>query len=101
MSDSAYDDVQAGQTTVRSRLLEIPNLNLLKKVGDGGMATVWKAWDTVNQRFVAVKVLNREFAADGAEVRAFRAEERIMEEIHHPASCRRTTSTIATATGTT
>ena len=84
MSDSAYDDVQAGQTTVRSRLLEIPNLNLLKKVGDGGMATVWKAWDTVNQRFVAVKVLNREFAADGAEVRAFRAEERIMEEIHHP-----------------
>ena len=55
MSDSAYDDVQAGQTTVRSRLLEIPNLNLLKKVGDGGMATVWKAWDTVNQRFVAVK----------------------------------------------
>ena len=48
------------------------------------MATVWKAWDIPNQRVVAVKILNREFASDGAEVRAFRAEERIMEEIHHP-----------------
>ena len=59
MSNSAYDDVQAGQPTVRSRQLEIPNLNLIKKVGDGGMATVWKAWDVINQRFVAVKAFSR------------------------------------------
>lgn len=62
----------------------IPNLKLIEKVGDGGMATVWKAWDIPNQRIVAVKILNREFASDGSEVRAFRAEERILEEIHHP-----------------
>ena len=57
---------------------------LLEKIGEGGMSTVWKAWDRERQRFVAVKVLNREFSADGAEVRHFRSEERIMEEIHHP-----------------
>ena len=70
--------------TVRSRILKIPNLKLIERVGEGGMATVWKAWDTINQRLVAVKILNREFATDGAEVRAFRTEERLMEEIHHP-----------------
>ena len=84
MSNAYYDNLPTQQITLRSRILKIPNLKLIEKVGDGGMATVWKAWDIPNQRLVAVKILNREFASDGAEVRAFRAEERIMEEIHHP-----------------
>ena len=84
MSNAYYDNLPTQQLTLRSRILKIPNLKLIEKVGDGGMATVWKAWDIPNQRLVAVKILNREFASDGAEVRAFRAEERIMEEIHHP-----------------
>ena len=84
MSNAYYDNLPTQQLTIRSRILKIPNLKLIEKVGDGGMATVWKAWDIPNQRLVAVKILNREFASDGAEVRAFRAEERIMEEIHHP-----------------
>ena len=66
---------------------EVPdtkNLRLIKKVGDGGMATVWKAWDETNGRNVAVKILNRGFASGGAEVEAFRAEEKMMEEIQHP-----------------
>ena len=29
------------------------NLKLIEKVGDGGMATVWKAWDESNGRYVA------------------------------------------------
>ena len=57
---------------------------LIEKIGEGGMSTVWKAWDGENQRFVAVKILNREFSSDGAEVRLFRTEERYLEEIHHP-----------------
>ena len=60
------------------------NLKLIEKVGDGGMATVWKAWDESNGRYVAVKILNRGFAPDGAEVQAFREEEKMMEEIQHP-----------------
>ena len=58
--------------------------DLIEKIGEGGMSTVWKAWDKENQRFVAVKILNREYASDGVEIRQFRAEERLMEEIHHP-----------------
>ena len=84
MSNAYYDNLPETQLTIRSRILKIPNLKLIEKIGDGGMSTVWKAWDIVNQRVVAVKILNNEFASDGAEVRQFRAEERIMEEIHHP-----------------
>lgn len=70
--------------TVRSQILKIPNLKLIQKVGEGGMSTVWKAWDTINQRLVAVKILNNEFAGSGGDVQAFRNEERMMEEISHP-----------------
>ena len=84
MSTSSYDDVPTERLTVRSRILKVPNLKLIEKIGDGGMSTVWKAWDIPNQRVVAVKILNRQFASDGAEVRQFRSEERIMEEIRHP-----------------
>lgn len=84
MPNAYYENLPTQQLTIRSRLLKIPNLKLIEKVGDGGMATVWKAWDIPNQRLVAVKILNKEFANDAAEVRQFRAEERIMEEIKHP-----------------
>ena len=84
MSNAYYDNLPTTQLTIRSRILKIPNLKLIEKIGDGGMSTVWKAWDVVNQRLVAVKILDKEFASDGAEVRQFRAEERLMEEIHHP-----------------
>lgn len=84
MSDNSFESLPTEQMTIRSRILKIPNLKLIAKIGEGGMSSVWKAWDTINQRVVAVKILNREFANDGAEVRQFRAEERIMEEINHP-----------------
>lgn len=84
MSNAYYDNLPTRQLTIRSRILKIPNLKLIAKIGDGGMSTVWKAWDIANQRVVAVKILNNEFACDGAEVRQFRAEERLMEEIRHP-----------------
>lgn len=84
MSNAYYDNLPETQLTIRSRILKIPNLKLIEKIGDGGMATVWKAWDIPNQRLVAVKILNREYANDGVEVRQFREEERMLEEIKHP-----------------
>ena len=63
--------------------MTLPDLDILKKVGEGGMATVWKARDKRNNRLVAVKILNRSLSNAGAEVRQFREEERMMEEIHH------------------
>ena len=65
-------------------VLMVPSLKLIEKVGEGGMACVWKAWDIENQRLVAAKILKSEFSSSGADVRAFREEELIMEEIHHP-----------------
>ena len=63
---------------------QLKNLTLIKQVGVGGMSTVWKARRESDGRIVAVKILNHEFAANGAEARQFRSEERMMEEIHHP-----------------
>ena len=59
-------------------------LRLLEKVGEGGMSTVWKAFDKVHERIVAVKVLKRTFAENAEEVRNFKEEAHIMEEIVHP-----------------
>ena len=84
MSEHQRDTIPTEQQAARNKILKVPELKLLKKIGEGGMSTVWKAWDIPNQRIIAVKILDRQFSADGAEVRQFRAEERIMEEIHHP-----------------
>ena len=84
MSDNPIASCPTQNLTVRSQILKIPNLKLIEQVGEGGMSTVWKAWDTINQRIVAVKILNSEFAGNGGDVQAFRNEERMMEEIRHP-----------------
>ena len=60
------------------------NLKLLARIGNGGMSSVWKAWDPVNRRLVAVKVLNREFSGNENDIVQFREEEKMMEEIRHP-----------------
>lgn len=66
------------------RKLSIPGYELLDIVGIGGMSVVWRAWDQTNQRTVAIKVLNHAFSARGEDVRAFRCEEQVMEEIDNP-----------------
>ena len=82
--DNVTESYPTEALTIRSRILKIPNLKLISKIGEGGMSTVWKAWDIAHQRLVAVKILNKELAKDGTEVRSFREEERLMEEISHP-----------------
>jgi serine/threonine-protein kinase len=53
-----------------------------KVIGRGGMSTVWLAYDTAEQRDVAVKVLKPELT-DDAEFRArFRAEAEAAETVH-------------------
>lgn len=78
------DDSPVEVLATRSQLLKVPRLKLIEKIGEGGMSSIWKAWDIFNQRIVAVKILKPEFSARGEDVRAFREEERLMEEIHHP-----------------
>jgi len=62
----------------------LPDLEMLEEVGSGGMATVWKAYDKNRQEIVAVKLLNPELTTKRADLELFVAEERAMENIHHP-----------------
>lgn len=59
-------------------------LTLLSIIGEGGTSVVWKAWDEVNHRHVAVKILKSDHAITGKDIRAFRCEELVLEEVRHP-----------------
>lgn len=62
----------------------LPHIQLVKKIGEGGMSTVWKGFDTNLNKVVAVKILNHDLAKSDAEIKAFQKEEQLLEEIHHP-----------------
>ena len=62
---------------------EFPDLEILSKVGEGGMAVVWKALDRRHNRIVAVKILKPEFAANAEDAQNFAAEAHRMEMIDH------------------
>ena len=57
---------------------------ILEKVGNGGMATVYKAKDKVLNRFVAVKVLKEEFTTDEEFIRRFNIEAQSAAGLTHP-----------------
>ena len=57
---------------------------LRDKLGDGGMATVWRATDEVLGRDVAVKVLSPQFAADPDFLARFEREARHAARLSHP-----------------
>ena len=57
---------------------------ILEKVGNGGMATVYRAKDNVLNRFVAVKVLRDEYTTDSEFIRRFNAEAQAAAGLTHP-----------------
>jgi len=57
---------------------------ILEQVGNGGMATVYKAKCHVLNRFVAVKVLKDEFTTDEAFVKRFNTEAQSAASLTHP-----------------
>lgn len=64
--------------------LQLPDIRLMNKIGEGGMSCVWKAMDLKRNKVVAVKILNRELTGNPADLEQFKAEEKVMEEIDHP-----------------
>jgi len=57
---------------------------LQARVGAGGMSTVYLALDETLQRQVAVKLMNREVAADSDQLERFRREARAVAQLSHP-----------------
>ncbi|HEY5035811.1 MAG TPA: serine/threonine-protein kinase, partial [Chthoniobacterales bacterium] len=60
------------------------NYQVVEPLGTGGMGSVFKARDLRLQRFVALKLLRREFADDASFVAKLQEEARITASIHHP-----------------
>ena len=57
---------------------------ILEKIGNGGMATVYKATDKILKRQVAVKILRDEFTTDEEFIRRFEAEAQSAARLTHP-----------------
>ncbi|MHB8657505.1 MAG: protein kinase domain-containing protein [Solirubrobacteraceae bacterium] len=54
------------------------------RIGAGGMSTVYRALDETLQRPVAIKLMNREVAADSDQLERFRREARAVAQLSHP-----------------
>ncbi len=57
---------------------------LIKRIGGGGMAVVYKAKCLLLNRFVAVKILRSEFTDDEEFVKRFRVEAQAAASLSHP-----------------
>jgi serine/threonine-protein kinase len=57
---------------------------LQRVIGRGGMSTVHRAFDTVLERTVAIKLMHRNQARDSGQLERFRREARAMARLIHP-----------------
>ena len=57
---------------------------IIKRIGEGGMATVYEGFDTKANRIVAIKVLKDEIANDSQSVKRFINESKAVAMMSHP-----------------
>ncbi|MBQ6260450.1 MAG: Stk1 family PASTA domain-containing Ser/Thr kinase [Firmicutes bacterium] len=57
---------------------------LIERIGEGGMAVVFKARDRLLNRMVAIKILRPEYTRDSLFVESFRRESQIAANLVHP-----------------
>ncbi|MBC8496450.1 MAG: protein kinase, partial [Chloroflexi bacterium] len=70
------EDVLVGHTLGAYQLTE--------RLGQGGMATVYKAYEPALDRYVAIKVLPQFFARDPNFMNRFRREAKAVAQLNHP-----------------
>src|SRR5881227_751615 len=57
---------------------------LQERLGQGGVAEVWKALDTQLQRYVAIKLLHANLQEDPNFITRFEREAQLIASLHHP-----------------
>jgi serine/threonine protein kinase len=63
--------------------MQLRQFELRAKVGSGGMATVYRAWDTMLERFVAVKLTKKEILSEPNALDNFVSEARACAKLNH------------------
>jgi len=63
--------------------MQLRQFELRAKVGSGGMATVYRAWDTMLERFVAVKLTKKEILSEPNALDNFTSEARACAKLNH------------------
>jgi len=74
VDDAAFEPIE----------FEIPGYELLEKIGEGAMGTVYKARQLSMDRIVALKVLNEKFTNDNSFIERFIREARSAGRLNHP-----------------
>lgn len=73
-----------GDNLIGERFGEAGSLLINKKLGEGGMGSVWRARDERNDRDVAIKFLRTDGIADRETVQRFKREGRKFAKLKHP-----------------
>jgi eukaryotic-like serine/threonine-protein kinase len=63
---------------------KLGQLEVVEQIGQGGMATVYKAYQPALDRFVAIKVLPATYAKDPTFMERFIREARAIAKLYHP-----------------
>jgi serine/threonine protein kinase len=63
---------------------QLGRYDVRERLGQGGMAAVYKAWDANLDRWVAIKVLHDHLAGEPALKERFRREAKVVARLNHP-----------------
>lgn len=66
------------------RVPRIEGFEIIEKIGEGGMAVVWKARQVSLDRIVAIKILSSQLKGDESDVERFQSEARSAAKLKHP-----------------
>lgn len=90
----SFQDISGGSSNTpsggrRGRGPDIKTLGdgryrIIKMVGRGGMAVVYHAYDTANDRDVAIKLLSLDLATEESFLERFQRESELMRDLNHP-----------------